>query len=526
MNSNFSVSKYQNKNFEDCYEFEGLLEDIEDRRKAVIVLQVLSELLTDKTNDINLHTFDGRRNLYCLLLMHHFGEDLVKKILESYGEENEKGSKYEFRAATLLNTVCPDSFEEMQLRIKEMYSASTDVHTIAFESGKRMTLTMMSELNLELTYEPIKSFFNLPRSAKLQHRITPNTDEAAVSSTEMNKLIKAYYSKIEVPIRTRFYPMPSGAPGMTMKLTKVTYDYSANLAEDNSRTQEKDINSYLVEALTKLSGHTFLFPTVVRPSENNLAEKIQEKSIEMQYSFLRRLFIEKLADLGTNTKATSKVKDLCNLWFDEAKKRLNAVHDGRSIADGLKEKITDWEGVWKKKKKNDPQTEKSEPSEIGGWKELLKKQRQKRDTDPKFFADETNYDALLENNLSFPLLKEGTWSEARVTDPKSLEFAYAHMLMCHNNGSSLTELPLTFDTKWAPRDYHILLTTICTSVHDLASLQALIKLVDGNGRKRIAGYKGGYFHDSHKSLEFNEEVRNRNSGNEFQKFWGKIRKGF
>ena len=129
---------------------------MDNPKKALVIFAHTHTLLT-KDENYRIDTMKGRMNLYCRLLLELVDDQDITKLLEVATEQSENDQR--FRSLTAQNVLLPASLREMNYRLKLLWCASVDMLVAAGESQKRQTAALYNDLGIQLTEQPIESFF-------------------------------------------------------------------------------------------------------------------------------------------------------------------------------------------------------------------------------------------------------------------------------------------------------------------------------------------------------------------------------
>ena len=459
--------------------FEPDLDELEDNdsQKALTVLLYLKSMFESCSN-FKLTSIPGRINLYCKLLVHHFGRDTIKSIIDAATKQMSRDTT-SFPSNCLLNAIIPNSIEEMHLRLKFMFSAITDVFTAACEGGKRQTAMMYNELGINYTGKPIKSFFNLWASERLMHRPTPNDAEIGPLISKILSMSNKFYNRVG-SVNSQMVAIGKNAEGMTEKLNDLAVKYSITLASNNSQNQEKYCDYFVVEILKALSELNNVISMCYVPNPDGLESQNlpYEKDCLKQSFYMRRLFFEMLCKLGT--ESTVSVAQNTLLQYQ------NVVVD---LYNGWKNKQTGYQACWIPKKKNEHI---NQLSSMRTSFETYLTSRSSRNNKWHFTTPES-YDKFIRNKNK--LLVPDDFDIDKVTDINSFEWMLGQWL-CHHTGGGQPTLSAhnpKFDVK--PAFHHAMSWVFAFSVYDQVTCNNLIALCENNGLKEVSKYKREYVHE-------------------------------
>lgn len=464
---------------------------MDESKKALIIYLVIWKALEMDVN-FNYSTFKGRANLYCLLMIHKLGKATVKEQVDLYAELDDQDK--DFAATCCINFVSPESLHELNLRLHHLWSATTPLHTLAMEGGKRQVCSLWNDLNKVYQEGPIKSFFELDTQEILTHRLTtsPQYDKKSFKMF-LNDYSEKYYSRAGVPIRSFNYVCKTQLEAMTVKLTKKAEDASKECVKENTSAETKDIYALLNEVLLKVALNANIVNTVISPTADEINGNQHilkfEKDPLKHFVFVARHLVEEF------------IKDpSLQSMFEPLKERFEIVID--NLKGEYSEKVVD-----KEKKAFDNIATRTNPAkdyspseviEIAAVKTLV--DHPSKRTEKWHHKNFPNYDvAIHKSNLVIPhnLSKTKSWS------PTNVEFFYAFFGWWNTATSTLPIAPTP--ATWKPKEHTALVLTFACSVYDVKSGDTFTKMIENNGKKNYSGYKGTcYMHDVMSEVPFDD----------------------
>ena len=444
-----------------------------------------------KDPKFDLCDFQGRLNLYFLLLIHKFGVEAIERILTSAKEQADD----EFAQNLILNFILPENVYELNLRLRYLWCSSTDLQTVAFEGQKRRSCEVWNEIGVQLRSGPhVKTFFQLEQKRQLSHRKLPQVQESFLIPNALRNISPLFFSRSSVQIRTKVYSCSSTLRGMTVAFTKFAEDESAAIAERNKKVQEKYANSYICDIIERLRRRPFLINAVMVPDAedkkiakaNGTRAVIVEKDVLEQNAFMRRLFMEEFCSLSLDGKNGGAF--------------LGLLH-------GYKAQVQQWVESFMKNNLN-AKIQKPAPTKEDGssltdiesdnLQFLLTKfldMRKKRETTKWFFKDH-HYDYLIMHATSpIYIPPENVIDSSKVLDPNDLSFFIGFYCLSHKEAGRIGQTALKLGTNFTPLPYQILTCTFAHSVYDDKTCRNFYSMVLNNAKKDITAYRGEYVHE-------------------------------
>ena len=261
--------------------------DDEPNKKALVLLMHIKTMFeTDER--FRLDTISGRMNLYCKLLVHHFGREKINNLLDFASTVVSQGM---FKALCAQNMLIPQTVEELQLRLKIMWGATTQVFTAAMECGKRQTGMVWNELGVNFDGTGVTSFFNMAKKRMMTHRKTPNHSDDVEFFNGCREISKMFYSRCG-KVMSNFFCLSNTAPGMTYKLTENCENESVKIAVANAAMQFKYCNAYFQETLKTMVKSPNVLHANYIPTEMEQQTLVVEKDPLRRVWNLRRVFFE------------------------------------------------------------------------------------------------------------------------------------------------------------------------------------------------------------------------------------------
>ena len=261
-------------------------------RQALVVYLAINQTFLNDSN-YSLSDYSGRINLYCFLLCQIFGKPLIQKCLAIDSANNLE------HLMAVKNVLIPNTLEELNVRLRFLWSSITDIHTVAMEGQKRQTCSIWNEMGLQVTNTPIPGFFSLSTMKPLRHRTTPNYDSGPLKMlSALSRSSKAFFARAKAPVETRCYPLHSGAGGITTLVAWALKTESKKFAEKNIKVQQRLANTYLAEVISSVIADETLVNCVIVPDSGEEAIDMQtvEKDLLKQNVFQRFNVMEKFAD--------------------------------------------------------------------------------------------------------------------------------------------------------------------------------------------------------------------------------------
>lgn len=429
-----------------------------------------------KTNEsFSLASVKGRTNLYCLLLLHHFGKKMLRDLLDLMETEDVASNGLAYVNA--MNVLFPNSVEELNVRLKFLWCAATPLHTVAFEGQKRQTCQIWNEMGIKMAFGPrINSFFELPKQKLLLHRPTPNNERSSEFFGNLRKIDEMFFSRAEAEARHHYYCCNHTCPGMTEQLTLMVENLSTKLARQNTDVQEKYINSHICQIVNSVGGRPNLLNSVIAPDE--AYEFPYEKTVILQNAFIRRLFMEDFARLAKRDKA---IEGLFAGYLEGTKEFLGKWMRGEYSND-----------VYLKPDAAGKITMKSDLILDHYEKDFLDT-LQEREKDKNYFRI-SRFDDLI-GYATKGLKVPGYLNEDEAGDPDKSTFYFASWLANHKVVGHVTIFAKKFQPNWRPRAYHILAVTFAHSCFNKKTCKAFHDMVLNNGKKDSERYYGRYVHE-------------------------------
>lgn len=435
-------------------------------------------LLKDERYSIS--TFQGRINLYCLLLHHHFKDEVIKRCLDRVEKMCENDAS-EFNIYNAQNLLIPATLEELNLRIRLLWGATTSLHTIALEGQKRQFCMTWSELGLKFSSRPFKSFYLLKKKERFSHRQTPNDPAANAFKSLLNQATKLYYERAAVSIRSYFFVLGTSCPGVTRAMCEMIERRSTESAVQNYKIQEKSIAGYIKDVVKECKKWMNIVDAIYVPVELEARPRCHEKPMAEQNIFMKRFFTEIFAKLALETN-NPDFSDLYTPISDRFVEQLGRFNDPDETT--------------KKKLWLDPETKEAKAADKECWKTMETYISNKKEWTTKwFFLDPKSYDPVLVR-MAAKLCVPKDIDATKARDPRNVEWYYGYWVSNHKEVGYVTKWHQNFSTSWSPISFQILSALFSHAVFDLKTLDQFIDLIDNNGYKDTKDYlEGAYIHE-------------------------------
>ena len=533
--------------FQETFKLNDDFAGMHDYRKALFVFVIISRALTTDPK-FSVVTFDGRINLYLLLLKNKVGVDLLQKQMK----HAEVVFPRDHRAGLCaLNVFLPNSLGELNLRLHLLRGASTDIHTQAMEGAKRKLSALWNDLNLKLKVKAIKSFFQMNACDFLNHRPTPNNTDTFQFATELKNADVSFYRRAKEPIRSSMYCMNEACPGMTTKLAEICELESEKEAKRATQAEGKSINTEMVRIVKRaVSVYPNLIKSVVKGDRQImkrgrpvlLRNCVIERNPLSQNVFMRRLLFEAWAQEARVDQSVYKgfmkleaeLTQALSLFLEA--QRSSKTPKGKR---GKKGKMGTNEVATASESSAPPDTGNTtippepapaivpsavqdaerghklskasgliaDPGKISDTDTVLMKglvemvstlkQRNKDkwlhcndliNTDlPDLYDVGINGKTMLKNLVKLDVKNAG--------DPTKIEFFVGNWVLMKSFVCHQTDSAHTFSDKWKPMDHLLFSTVFAFGVYDSNSADSFIALLENNGRKSVEKYRREYAHE-------------------------------
>jgi hypothetical protein len=455
------------------------MDQLEDNRKCLLgMLYIKDMLLYDEKYSIS--TFNGRILLYCLLLKHHIGVQVIKRCLDRVNKMSIDDLP-NFKVFNAQNLLIPATLEELNLRLRVLMGATTGIHTVAVEGQKRMWCQTFSELGLRYSRLPIPSFYLLSKADQFCHRPTPNDSMDKKFKANLADATKVFFTRGAKPLRSYLFILGKSMPGVTHRVRKICDERSTKSAVQNNKVQEKTINSYIKDVLVECRNSKNIVDALYVPSKRDTQKHPMEKPLEEQSIFMKRWFTEVFAEMAL----ASEIPDFTELY--------------KPIIQRFEEKLGEFKNPNEKTKKElwiDPTAPATKPQDKEIFASLKPFVANRKDRNLKWlFSQPTSYDPILTKGVSKVCVPTDI-DLSKCTHPNNVEWYFAYWAFNHKKNSHITKWHQKFASTWAPMGFHLLSATFSHCVFDQTTMDQFISLIENNGLKETAGYlEGSYVHE-------------------------------
>ena len=467
----------QGKDFEKVFELKKDLSRLTDNRKAMVVFIIIQQLFAMDAN-FQIETLLGRINLYCLLLIHCYGKTLLEEQLKRAQQLQEE--RKDFAYHNCLNLILPDNIPELNLRLRFLWGATTQIHTTAMEGGKRQTCAVWNDIDRYPTSQPMNSFYSQDEEEVFEHRPTPNDQDMTPYIAKFRTVENLFYSRTGLKMPTNLYACNDKAPYFTIELVKKIKQQSSIEAANNAQIQVKYLNDFLAEVLENMC-HESIITTVIIPTleEKRKGLKVFEATPPLHVANLSRYFIEVFATLASDRRKYEKLNNAFHDWVVAAKTELKKVYDGTD-----KEYFPLWRAGDGKGKVKEAEEKRTNADWFVNHGLALRKER--------FYYSVRGFDPLLEFScVNLPETQTIEWCN----NPKKIDFFWAYRVLNNPDTSKQKVNNLTFTDTWKNFEFTLLQTVIGFSVYDKKSLESFKSLLLNNGRKEILEYGNDFIHE-------------------------------
>jgi hypothetical protein len=232
-----------------------------------------------------------------------------------------------FEYYNALNLFLPENIPEMNLRLKFLWGATTKIHTMAMEGGKRRTCAIWNDLDHYMHDDPVQLFFDSSKIKKFvfDHRKTPDSDPIIPA---LDELRKKFYSRAGKPITCHLHCCNDDTPYFTDEMVKKIREQSQKEAEYAASVQTKSVNDYLAEMIDHVRALSVVCSVTI-PSENERKARKQtyEKTPTKHAANLGRYLIEVWAKLAKDKKNNERLATLFLPWDNAASKALQRLYN-------------------------------------------------------------------------------------------------------------------------------------------------------------------------------------------------------
>ena len=440
-------------------------------------------------------------NLFCLLLLEKMGKKRLKRILELADKKSEDCDN--FGHYKMLNMILPSSLGEMHLRIKLLYSATTDIMTAAGESQKRQMCETFNELEVLLTDQPIESFFDIQDDMRLDHRKDPSSTEPTDFNNQMATSDIQFFLRTKTSFICHFYACNPQTFGITQKIAAELVEKSSKWAFDNTKTEIKTIETYIERVVSRARMYPMQMNMIVANAPGDPLNYPIEKNLAKQAAYMRRFFLEQMYvesheknDEGEIVERSTGMAPIYNDFVQSAefwlRGWLNSSKDSRATR-------TDPNAL--DKNGNPILITEDEKRAYQLMEHYYKTTFTRRNQDKYLFTDPSregkeDYDPLIDYFLTSLLVPEETLDPEKLRHPSNMEWWYATRLFLHKETAKITEFPMKFPTKAAPRYWQSLLLVFALGVVNDRSCHQLETTIRNNCIKKIQHYTAEYVHES------------------------------
>ena len=398
-----------------------------------------------------------------------------------------------FSAYNAMNLLFPNSVEELNMRLRFLWCATTNLHTMAFEGQKRQTCQIWNELGIYIKETPIRSFFNMEGNKQLKHRKTPNHSDDFRYHNELRKISQQFFKRSVTKSLSYFYCCNPSCAGITVTMSEAIAQYSANLAHEASKVQQKDISTYICELVKQLRGRPNLINAVIVPEDGDPCDQeassgMVEKDILNQNFLVRRLVIEEMARLTKTSINKEQFSGLCDGFKNIATDLLTGFLKGLPGAPEWLVKVVTVTG--KEKMTEDPKADMDYL--LNDFLSEYLKNREKK----WYYKTSLPYNMeLIRRPVKAKMFRPQGLDVERAGDPEKIEFYCAYWLFSHKEVSFVTLSARKFTPNWKFSEYHILAAVFALSVYNLDTCNCFHDMIQNNGKKTTKLYRGRYVHE-------------------------------
>ena len=496
------------------YEFTGSLASATDQRKALVVFIQIYNLFK-KDENFHLDTFQGRINLFCLLLINKLGKDMIERHLLKCTKIGQAHTNQLFKLAAT-NMLIPDNFAELNLRTKFLWCATTKMHTLAMEGGHRQMCSVFNEVNIEMQFTPIMSFFEIRPPEFMTHRaIVVNESDVDNRDPHIEQANKDYYSRSKMEIRSNLYCVPDTCNGITVKLTKMLQTESAQIAVNNEDQANKTIETFLATVVDKAVANQEMISPYIPPFkaaggfENSNPHGIEKTPTNFVKHNIR-WFFETLAKEVKEPGANTKLKTVYSGWIQFVQKCLEVWLDPKSRTNTYQTMfITEKKKSIKKAKKTTDPSEDPNEGIVRSHRYIsnMLLQMKERISKPNKYYSNFGYDPCITDNK----LNPPPDIDVRLADNlEKKEWFYGFWAALNPKVSDFSEAPEKYLPAFKPAAYINFGISFGYSVYSQKTGNDFAKMLRNNGEKETKSYKGKYCHEVDKK-EIKHVVRNNSA---------------
>ena len=486
----------------EVYEFKGRLVNASENRKALVVFIQLYKLFKEDFN-FHLDTFRGRINLYCLLLIHKLGKTTIENHMKKCSSLSENPNRIHFYAAS--NMIMPNTFAELNLRTRYLWGSTTSIHTLAVEGGHRQTCCVFNELNIEMKFNPIKSFFDITTPTFMTHRkAAVDIEDTMDRADAFQSASLAYYERERLEVRSNLYCLNDSCNGLTKKLTKKLCDWSAQIAVDNEQQANKTIEVFLAEVVEKISTNKEMISPYIPPMEvpDTIKNPNPHGTEKYPIYFIRhniRWFFENLAMEAAKPSSNTKLKNINTKWNTDTLNCLTEWLNQKNKAKFTSMTKAEKKPKSAKSKKGNKVEEKEVIHEIHTFIENFLNRQEERKQQPNQHYLDYSYDPFITEKSLF-LRKD--LDITNVSNPTRMEWFYGFWATWSTPNSDVSEAPEKVGN-WKPAPYVTFGMSFGYSVYNQDTCRDFAKMLKNNGDKETSLYKGQYCHEiGHKDFHF------------------------
>ena len=473
-----------------------------DNRKALVVFMQLYKLFKDDPNFL-LETFRGRINLYCLLLIHKMGKETVEKHMKKCSKLSDNPNRIHFYAAT--NMIMPNTFADLNLRTRYLWGATTSIHTLAVEGGHRQTCCIFNELNIEMKFKAIKSFFDISTPTFMTHRkAAVDIEDPEDRADAFRAASSEYYEREKLEIRSNLYCLNDSCNGLTKKLTKKLCNWSAQIAVNNEQQANKTIEVFLAEVVEKISSNQDMISPYIPPmvTADTITNPNPHGTEKYPIHFIKhtiRWFFENLASEADKPSANSKLRAINTQWNTESLLKLEEWIKQKGQKKFTSMTKAEQKPKSAKSKKGKKVEEKEGNHEIHQFIENFINRQEERRLKPNQDYLDYRYDPFITERSLF-LRKDLDVNLA--SDPTKMEWFYAFWAAWSTPNSDVSEAPEKMGN-WKPAPYVTFGMSFGYSVYNKDTCLEFARMLKNNGDKETTMYKGQYCHDlEHTPFQF------------------------
>ena len=477
---------------------------MESEKKALLIFMAINKTFSSD-NQYSLSEYGGRINLYCFLLCQIFNKPLIEQCLDFVCETSTG------KSMAVKNILIPNTLEELNVRLKFLWSSITDIHTVAMEGQKRQTCSIWNEMGLQVTVAPIPGFFSFSLIKPLTHRPTPNSDLGSGGIQMMFSLkqsSKLFFQRTGKAIETHCYPLHGGAGGVTTLTSWALKTESKNCAEKNVRVQQRLANAYLVEVISSVMADPHLLNCVIVPTqeEEQSGKALVEKDLLKQNVMQRFNIMEKFADKAHENGGANETMPLYQAWESDCQTYLKHFLDC-PVPPGVTNKAM---GVYCQDPKGATATSKAAQKFLTEALRFDKEFDKDAQREKWHYSDPANYGPFSDKlaAVMYPPPKDKVdVREAGISG--TLANRHGAFLVAHVKINHQTQSAQKFNVSWSNKEYQLLYTTAAHASFNVPSCTAFRQVIENNGTKDTQNYHPTlrYVHECHPHKDPVDEVR-------------------